>query len=89
MLGNTPNPFNPQTTIHFLLDAPGSAVVRILDLRGHAVRTFRFADLRADQRYEFNWNGADDAGLAMPSGVYLYQLEAGGVTTSKRMSLIR
>ncbi len=89
VLGNAPNPFNPQTTIHFLLDAPGSAVVRILDLRGHAVRTFRFEDLRADQRYEFNWNGADDAGLAMPSGVYLYQLEAGGVTTSKRMSLIR
>ncbi len=89
VLGNAPNPFNPQTTIHFLLDAPGSAVVRILDLRGHAVRTFRFEDLRADQRYEFNWNGADDAGLAMPSGVYLYQLEANGVTTSKRMSLIR
>jgi hypothetical protein len=89
VLGNTPNPFNPQTTIHFLLDAPGSAVVRILDLRGRTVRTFRFEDLRADQRYEFNWNGADDAGLAMPSGVYLYQLDAGGVTTSKRMSLIR
>ncbi len=89
VLGNAPNPFNPQTTIHFLLDAPGPAVVRILDLRGHAVRTFRFEDLRADQRYEFNWNGADDAGLAMPSGVYLYQLDAGGVTTSKRMSLIR
>lgn len=88
-LGNAPNPFNPQTTIHFVLDAPGSAMVRILDLRGRSVRTFRFADLQADQRYEFNWNGADDAGLAMPSGVYLYQLESGGVTTSKRMSLIR
>jgi hypothetical protein len=89
VLGNAPNPFNPQTTIHFVLDAPGAAMIRIVDLRGHAVRTFRFEDLRANQRYEFNWNGADDAGLAMPSGVYLYQLDAGGVTTSKRMSLIR
>jgi hypothetical protein len=89
VLGNAPNPFNPQTTIHFVLDAPGAAMIRIFDLRGHGVRTFRFEDLRADQRYEFNWNGADDAGLAMPSGVYLYQLDAGGVTTSKRMSLIR
>jgi len=88
-LGNAPNPFNPATVIHFVLDSPGDAVVRIFDLRGQAIRTLQGHDLRAGVRHEITWNGEDDAGLAMPSGVYLYQLESGGRTTSKRMSLIR
>ena len=89
LLGNTPNPFNPQTTIFFVLDAPGDVVVRIHDLRGHTLRTFRRDGAAAQTRHEIRWNGRDEDGRSLPSGVYLYQLESNGHSTSKRMSLIR
>ena len=88
-LGNMPNPFNPQTTIFFALDAPGDAVVRITDLRGRTLRTFVRHGLAADTRYELRWDGRDAQGRSLPSGVYLYRLESGGAATSQRMSLIR
>ena len=89
VLGNAPNPFNPQTTIFFELDVAGDAVVRIHDLRGRTLRTFRYTNLPAGQRQEISWNGRDQDGRSLPSGVYLYQLESHGFSTSKRMSLIR
>ncbi len=88
-LGNAPNPFNPRTVIFFELDAPGDAVIRIHDLAGRTLRTFVRTGLPARTRQEIRWDGRDQAGRALPSGVYLYRLEAGGVATTKRMSLIR
>jgi len=89
VLGNMPNPFNPMTTMFFVLDAPGDVVIRIHDVRGHMLRTFSRNGLAADTRHEITWNGRDEAGRELPSGVYLYQLESNGSTISKRMSLIR
>ncbi len=89
VLGNAPNPFNPQTTIFFVLDSPADVVVRIFDLRGRPLRTFARDDVAAGVRQEWLWDGRDEAGRALPSGVYLYRLEAGDVVTTKRMSLIR
>lgn len=88
-LGNMPNPFNPMTTMYFVLDQPGDVVIRIHDVRGRTLRTFSRNSLAADTRYEITWNGRDAAGRELPSGVYLYQLESNGSTISKRMSLIR
>ncbi|MDY0108812.1 MAG: right-handed parallel beta-helix repeat-containing protein [Candidatus Krumholzibacteria bacterium] len=88
-LGNAPNPFNPQTTIFFVLDVPGDAMVRIYDLRGRTLRTFTRTAAAAGVRHEINWDGRDEAGYTLPSGVYLYRLESRGVSTTKRMSLIR
>ncbi len=89
VLGNAPNPFNPMTTLFFVLDAPGDAVIRIHDVRGHLLRTFVRSGLAADTRYEITWNGRDDSGRELPSGMYLYRLESHGNTVTKRMSLIR
>ena len=89
LLGNSPNPFNPMTTIFFVLDVPGDVVVRIHDLRGRKMREFNRSSLPAQTRHEISWNGRDQDGRSLPSGVYLYQLETQGVTTTKRMSLIR
>ena len=69
--------------------APGDVVVRIHDLRGHTLRTFRRDGADAQTRHEIRWNGRDEDGRSLPSGVYLYQLESNGHSTSKRMSLIR
>ncbi|HOX25164.1 MAG TPA: right-handed parallel beta-helix repeat-containing protein [Candidatus Krumholzibacteria bacterium] len=89
VLGNLPNPFNPHTTIFFTLDVPGDVVVRIHDVRGRTLRTFARSDVPAGVRHEFTWDGRDQAGRALSSGVYLYRLESRGVATTKRMSLIR
>lgn len=89
MLGNAPNPFNPQTTIFFVLDAPGDAMIRIFDMRGRLVRTFDRAGVPAQTRVELPWDGRDEAGRSLASGVYVLRLESGGVATTERMSLIR
>lgn len=89
VLGNAPNPFNPMTTVFFVLDEPGDVVVRIHDLRGRTLRTFVRSDLVAGTRHEITWNGRDEHGRELPSGVYLYQLETRGRHVTERMSLIR
>ena len=89
VLGNAPNPFNPQTTIFFVLDAPGDAVVRIVDLRGRTLRSFVRLDAAAGIRHEVTWDGRDQSGRSLPSGIYFYRLESRGIATTQRMSLIR
>ncbi len=89
LLGNMPNPFNPQTTIYFVLDVPGDVMVRIHDLRGHTLRTFHRSGLSAQTRHDIRWDGRDSDGRSLPSGIYLYRLESNGLSISKRMSLIR
>ncbi len=86
--GNTPNPFNPLTTIWFELREAGPVTVSIHDLRGAHVLT-RTWDRAQAGRTEFVWQGADESGRAMPSGVYLYRVETDGTFVSRRMSLIR
>lgn len=80
---NAPNPFNPTTVISFTLPDPGKARLAIYDLRGAHVATLFDADLPAgEQRAE--WNGRDEHGAIVPSGVYFARLEsAAGVRTVK------
>src|SRR5262249_37751615 len=70
-----PNPFNPTTTIAFDLAREGAVQLRIVDVRGRVLRTLAQGSWPAG-RHVRSWNGTDDAGTRMPSGVYLYQLEA-------------
>ncbi|MBK9471488.1 MAG: right-handed parallel beta-helix repeat-containing protein [bacterium] len=86
--GNTPNPFNPATTIWFELRQAGPVTLRIHDVRGAQVYT-RTWDQAAAGRTELTWRGIDDAGRPVPSGVYLYRVESAGTFVSRRMSLIR
>lgn len=88
LLGNHPNPFNPSTTIVFRLDLPGRADVRIRDLSGRTVATLTLGDLPAG-RHEAVWNGRDESGHAVGSGVYLYELESLGTRHTRRMILIK
>ncbi len=85
---NHPNPFNPVTTIGYELS--GEAVVRltVYDLRGRAVRTL-VSSRQQPGRHTAVWNGRDDGGRVVPSGVYLYRLEAGDLRVSRKMLLTR
>jgi hypothetical protein len=90
LLQNSPNPFNPITTIRYLLPVGFEGPVRltIYDARGRRVR--RLVDgPGARSENVAVWNGQDDRGMAVPSGVYHYQLIAGQTTRSRQMVLAR
>lgn len=85
---NTPNPFNPRTTIRFHLDAAGPARLMVFDVSGRRVATLVDRPLPAgDGRVE--WDGRDNAGHAVASGVYFYRLDVPGSSDSRPMVLLR
>jgi hypothetical protein len=85
---NHPNPFTPETVIEYALSQEGRAQVRIYDLNGRMVREL-VNDIQTPQRYQVSWDGRDQSGRELVSGVYFYQLTAPGVQQTKRMVLTR
>lgn len=85
---NYPNPFNPATVIRFTLPEAGRTSVRIYDLAGRLVRTLVDEQLAA-KAHQATWNGKDDAGRPVSSGVYFYRVESGEHVFASRMALIR
>lgn len=85
---NYPNPFNPSTEIAFTLSQAGSVTLTVYNLLGQKVRTLVDANLSGGA-HRYTWNGRDDSGQGVSSGVYLYTLNAGGRSMTKKMSLIK
>ena len=83
-----PNPFNPRTRIEF--DIPRTCLVelRVFDLRGRLVRNLMEAELSAG-RHAVDWDGRDDEGRFLGSGVYLYRLQAGRDEITRSLTLVR
>ena len=85
---NVPNPFNPETTIGYTLDAPVRAVIDIYDAAGAVVA-------RLDQGIEpagahtVTWNGRDHGGNRVASGVYFYRLEGVPAIGARKMVLLK
>lgn len=74
---NVPNPFNPRTTLRFELTAGATVELAVFDLSGRRIATLA-AGPRAAGRHEEVWQGCDDAGRSVPSGVYLARLRVDG-----------
>jgi len=85
---NRPNPFNPRTELAYSVAAAGPVRLRILDPRGRAVRTLVDGP-RAAGAHTVIWDGADDKGRPMPSGVYLVQLVADSQQRRGKITLVR
>jgi parallel beta-helix repeat protein len=85
---NYPNPFNPSTTISFALPEAGEVTLRIFNTQGQLVRTLVSGMLSAG-RHQKIWNGADDSGRPVASGIYYCQLQAGGFSKVMKMSLVQ
>jgi len=88
LLAVRPNPFNPRTEIRYTLARAGRATVRLHDARGAVVRTLLAADLPAGPGAVV-WDGRDDAGNPVASGVYLCRLAADGLVDTRRLTLVR
>jgi hypothetical protein len=82
-----PNPFRYQTTVAFSLAEKAYVRVAVYDLAGRRVRTLVNGELDAD-RYEISWNGRDQKGRELASGVYFVRFEGGPATLSRKIVLL-
>ena len=80
---NFPNPFNPETHIAFTTAVPGEVSLIVYNVRGKAVRTLREGQLNAGQ-HNAVWQGVDDSGNTVSSGVYCYVLRCGSQVLRKK-----
>jgi hypothetical protein len=86
---NTPNPFNPATVIEFAVPEAGPVALRIYDPTGKVVRTLVDRTYERAVRESVSWDGRDEAGKLVPSGVYFYRLEAGATSATRKMLLLK
>lgn len=85
---NYPNPFNPTTSIEFSLQVSSQISLSIYDMRGALVSEIAQGNYSAGS-YTIDWNGTNDLGQAVPSGVYLYSLKVGDSRISRHMTYIK
>jgi hypothetical protein len=92
LLPNYPNPFNPETWIPYQLATDADVQVRIYDISGALVRQLGIGHQPAgsyvNRKHAAYWNGRDDSGEQVSSGLYFYQLRAGEFTATKRMVIL-
>jgi hypothetical protein len=84
---NYPNPFNPVTTIAYDVAAAGNVTISVYDVTGALVRTLVDTH-RAPGRYTAQWNGVDNRGNTVGSGVYFYRMTAAGYQSQTRQMVL-
>lgn len=88
-VGSFPNPFNPSTQIRFVLPQAAPVTLRIFDIAGRRVATLLDGVRKEAGEQSLLWDGRDEAGQALPSGVYLYRLEAGELRATRKLTLLK
>ncbi|MBN1350583.1 T9SS type A sorting domain-containing protein [candidate division KSB1 bacterium] len=84
---NFPNPFNPVTRIHYCLPASTPVTLTIYNMQGQEVRTL-VNDFQSPGAKTVTWNGKDNRGQAVSSGVYIYRIDVGDFSALKKMILM-
>ena len=85
---NYPNPFNPTTAISFQLSADSEVKLVIYNTAGQLVRTLYSGEMPAG-RFELEWDGKNESGEKVASGIYVYELKAGEFVAKRKMTLMR
>jgi hypothetical protein len=85
---NIPNPFNPRTQLKFVLGVDDHVDLDILDVSGKRVARLHSGPLGAG-RHTVTWEGRDDGGRALPSGIYLARLVTSRKTEHQKITLVR
>jgi len=93
LLQNIPNPFNPETWLPFELAETANVHIQIYDMTGRLVRALdlghRPAGYYVDRAKAAYWDGRNDAGERVASGLYLYRLKAGNFSAVRRMLILK
>ncbi|KAA3613832.1 MAG: T9SS C-terminal target domain-containing protein [Calditrichaeota bacterium] len=85
---NYPNPFNPETTIRYSIPNQSHTKLEIFNLLGQRITTLVNKTV-AEGGHSIRWQGKDDAGNVVPSGVYVYKLQNQGYIKSKKLILMK
>lgn len=88
LMQNYPNPFNPTTTISFSTPANGNATLAIYNMKGQLIRTLLNQNVNAGN-HDVVWNGLDELGRGVGSGLYMYRLTVNGESQQKKMLLMK
>ena len=86
---NFPNPFNPETQIRFSIGSQEDVKLIIYDVVGRQVRTLVNGSSFSPGLHVANWDGLDDKGQKVPSGLYIYRIKAGSFIADKKMLLVK
>ena len=93
LLQNFPNPFNPETWIPYTLADDADVNIRIYDVQGKLVRQLDIGQQRSGRYFSREtaayWNGKDQLGESVSSGVYFYTLDADGFSDTRRMVILK
>ena len=93
LLSNYPNPFNPETWIPYRLAEDANVTLTIYDLSGRIVRTLnlghRIASAYGSRSKAIHWDGRNDLGEQVASGIYFYTLTAGDFSATRRMVILK
>ena len=85
---NYPNPFNPSTNISYKVKESGVISLLIHDLRGNRINKL-ISEYKPRGNYSINWNGTDESGRFVPSGVYFYTMKTEKQIMTKKMILLK
>jgi hypothetical protein len=83
-----PNPMNPTAEIHYSIGSPGKVRLRIFDVSGRVVRTL-VEEVKGAGEYTVAWDGRNDSGKRLGSGVFFYQLEASEFKSAKKIVIVK
>ncbi len=86
--GNYPNPFNPATTISYNLLEDSHVSINIYNIKGQKVKNMLNSDMTAGEHIVV-WEGRDESGKTVSSGIYFYKMEADNYTSIKKMILLK
>ena len=86
---NYPNPFNPGTQIDFTLPATSKVSLKIFNVRGQQVKYLVQDEEHLAGSYTIEWDGKDDFGVPVSSGVYFYRIEAGDRSPTSRELFVK
>ena len=89
LLQNFPNPFNPETTIGYELAESADVTLQIYNVVGQVVRTLMVSEPQLVGRYQVRWDGMDDRGVPVSSGIYFYQISAGKFQDVRKLMLLK
>ena len=88
LMNNYPNPFNPETKINYSLAEDGNVELTVYNIKGQKVRTLINNNVEAGE-HSVIWNGNDEKGNKVSSGVYFYSLRTEGGVLNKKMLLLK
>jgi hypothetical protein len=88
LLGNFPNPFNPETSISFALHTSDIVTLNIFNIKGQKIKTFQ-KELSGPGIYQINWNGRDENNKKVSSGIYFYHFQTNEYEKMAKMLLLQ